>query len=181
MGKKAGSATITAKDPKTGVQGSTKVTVKTPAADLQRIGLQIRPTTYRGQLVDSLHGSATLTASGAKAVHCPSKFPTDELFVWSDLWVKAEGKLEFWLKPTDKKGAAPRGSASYKLTATTEYLRFDAEQQSKTVTIAATSKEEAIKKAGAKATVDDDIDAVDQGNGQWQITWGTDVFDLKQK
>ena len=179
---KVGDATITAKDPKTSVQSTTKVTVATPPADLQKIGLVVRAYTYRGQLMSSFHGSATVSGSGAKAIHCPPIYPVSgETFVWSSLYVKAEGKVEFSVKPKDKKRAAPRASASYKLAAKAEYLIFDAEQQSKTVTITAKTMEDAIKKAGAKDTMDEDIEAVDLGSGQWEITWGTDVFDLKLK
>jgi hypothetical protein len=178
---KVGDATITAKDPKTGVQAATKVTVATPPADLQRICLQVKAYTYRGQLVEGLKGAATVRGSGAKDVHCPSKYPVSgEVFVWAELYLKAEGKVEFSTKPNDKTRAAPKGSASYKLTPTAEYLTFDAEQQSKTATVTAKTMEDAIKKAGAKNTVGEDIEATDLGNGQWEITWGTDVFDLKR-
>src|SRR5205823_5091387 len=100
---KAGSATITAKDPKTGIHGSTKVTVEAPAADLRRICLQVKAYTYQGQLMGNLHGSATVHGAGAKAIHCPAIHPVGgETFVWAELWIKPEGKIDFSVKSNSK-------------------------------------------------------------------------------
>ncbi|MCI0685558.1 MAG: Ig-like domain-containing protein [Gemmataceae bacterium] len=189
-----GAATITAKDKSSGVTGSTKVTVAAPGAGARTISVQVTVANFKGEPMLGFEGIAEFKAPGAQVVTVGGEIQGGALS-FPNLSLMPEGTLRFMALSRGEPRVAPSRTIPYKLP-TGGVMTFSAVQGKQSAKITATTKEEAASKVGAEGTVGINIEVVEIGGSvtaeeerrrgtestiEWEVTWGTGSFELKQE
>jgi hypothetical protein len=175
----AGTATITAKDVKSGIHGCTKITVVAPGAGARKINVQIMLKNFKDEPMSDYYAQGECTSSGAQPVTLWGQEIKGGVMEWPSQLLMPDGIITITLIPRSEADAVPHSVVHYKLPAS-GIMTLSAVQKAETKRTTAATKDEAIQKVGAQVTAGAPMEVAELGGNEWEITWGTDTLDLKQ-
>jgi hypothetical protein len=180
---KLGTVTIRAKDPLTGVTASAKLTVTAPAKGVKKVNVQFLVKDFKGQpMLDGGFSGAIFDAAGAQQVQATGEISHGVLTL-ANLLLLPKGNVTFF--PDGNNTGAGSYLVAYELPKSGDSMTFSAVQKSATGRFRGKTQEEAVKKSGAPGAINKNIEVVNLGNevngeNEWQLTWGTDDYEVKQ-